>query len=77
MSKEDIQHAVQKSLEAYFADLGDQIPSSIYDMMILTVERPVLEVVMARADGNQSHAADMLGINRNTLRKKLLQHGLL
>jgi Fis family transcriptional regulator len=37
----------------------------------------MLEVVMARAEGNQSHAADMLGINRNTLRKKLQQHDLL
>ncbi len=77
MSKEDIQHVIQKSLEEYFADLDDQTPSGIYDMVLLTVEKPVLEVVMARADGNQSHAAEMLGINRNTLRKKLLQHGLL
>ena len=43
----------------------------------LTVEKPILEVVMLRADGNQSHAAQMLGINRNTLRKKLQEHGLL
>eukprot|EP01038_Epipyxis_sp_PR26KG_P003391 gene3391-4832_t len=46
-------------------------------MVVLTVERPILEVVMTRADGNQSHAAQMLGINRNTLRKKLQEHGLL
>ncbi|MBS1169904.1 MAG: Fis family transcriptional regulator [Burkholderiaceae bacterium] len=77
MSKEDIQQVVRKSLEEYFTDLEDQKPSGIYDMLILTVEKPILEVVMARAGGNQSHAADMLGINRNTLRKKLQQHGLL
>ena len=77
MSKEDIQHVIQKSLEEYFADLDNQAPSGIYDMVLLTVEKPILEVVMARAEGNQSHAAEMLGINRNTLRKKLLQHGLL
>jgi len=41
------------------------------------VEKPMLEMVMTRADSNQSQAADMLGINRNTLRKKLQQHGLL
>jgi Fis family transcriptional regulator len=46
-------------------------------MVVLTVEKPILEVVMHRADGNQSHAAQMLGINRNTLRKKLQEHGLL
>ena len=45
-------------------------------MVVFTVEKPILEAVMVRADGNQSQAADMLGINRNTLRKKLQQHGL-
>jgi Fis family transcriptional regulator len=77
MSKESIQEVVQKSLEDYFNDLGEQKPSNIYDMMLLTVEKPILQVVMTRAEGNQSHAAQMLGINRNTLRKKLQEHGLL
>jgi Fis family transcriptional regulator len=77
MSKESIQEVVQKSLEEYFNDLGEQQASNIYDMVVLTVERPILEVVMTRAEGNQSHAAQMLGINRNTLRKKLQEHGLL
>jgi Fis family transcriptional regulator len=77
MSKESIQEVVQKSLEDYFNDLGEQQASNIYDMVVLTVEKPILEVVMTRADGNQSHAAQMLGINRNTLRKKLQEHGLL
>ena len=77
MSKEKIQDVVQKSLENYFKSLGDQQPHGIYDMVIHAVEVPVLKAVMARADGNQSHAADILGINRNTLRKKLQQHGLL
>jgi Fis family transcriptional regulator len=77
MSKESIQEVVQKSLEDYFNDLGEQKPTNIYDMMLLTVEKPILQVVMTRAEGNQSHAAQMLGINRNTLRKKLQEHGLL
>ena len=77
MSKEHIQDVVRKSLEKYFRDLGEQQPRHVYDMLVLTVERPMLEVVMARAAGNQSLAAEMLGINRNTLRKKLQQHGLL
>lgn len=77
MSKEIIQEVVQKSLEEYFNDLGEQRPSNIYDMMVMTIEKPVLSVVMERAAGNQSHAAEMLGINRNTLRKKLQQHGML
>jgi Fis family transcriptional regulator len=77
MSKESIQQVVQQSLETYFNDLGEQQASNIYDMVVQTVEKPILQVVMLRADGNQSQAADMLGINRNTLRKKLQQHGLL
>ena len=77
MSKESIQEVVQKSLEEYFNDLGEQQATNIYDMVVLTVEKPILQVVMLRADGNQSQAAQMLGINRNTLRKKLQEHGLL
>ena len=77
MSKETIQEVVKKSLEKYFRDLGEQHPSNVYDMVVLTVELPVLEAVMARAEGNQSLAAEMLGINRNTLRKKLQQHSLI
>lgn len=77
MSKDSIQDVVKKSLEKYFRDLGEQQPTNVYEMVITTVEKPILEAVMTRADGNQSHAADMLGINRNTLRKKLQQHGLL
>jgi Fis family transcriptional regulator, factor for inversion stimulation protein len=45
--------------------------------MILGVERPLLEVVMQHAEGNQSKAAEWLGINRNTLRRKLLDHKLI
>jgi Fis family transcriptional regulator, factor for inversion stimulation protein len=77
MSKEKIQDVVQKSLENYFRNLGDQAPTDIYDMVIHAVEVPVLKTAMARAKGNQSYAADILGINRNTLRKKLQQHNLL
>jgi Fis family transcriptional regulator len=46
-------------------------------MIMNAVEKPLLEVVMRQADGNQSKAADWLGINRNTLRRKLADHKLL
>ncbi|MEO8839711.1 MAG: helix-turn-helix domain-containing protein [Herbaspirillum sp.] len=77
MSKDSIQDVVRKSLDKYFHDLGEQLPSNVYEMVITTVEKPLFEAVMVRAAGNQSHAAAMLGINRNTLRKKLQQHDLL
>ena len=77
MNHDNIQDAVLKNLTTYFQDLGEQPASNIYNMVLLAVEKPMFEMVMSRAAQNQSQAADMLGINRNTLRKKLQQHGLL
>ena len=68
---------VRESLDAYFETLADTEPANLHEMLIRAVEKPLLEVVMARARGNQSRAAQWLGLNRNTLRKKLLEHGLL
>ncbi|MBK8523970.1 MAG: Fis family transcriptional regulator [Betaproteobacteria bacterium] len=73
----DISTCVTGALEKYFRDLDGEIPSSIYDMVLKNVEKPMLEVVLRQADGNQTLAAEMLGINRNTLRKKLTEHNLL
>ena len=67
---------VSKSLKRYLKDLNGETPSALYDMVISHVEKPLLEIIMDRADNNQSKAAQMLGINRNTLRKKLRDHGL-
>ena len=69
--------SVRLSLEQYLSDLGDTDPSNMYEMVIRCVERPMLEVVMERAHQNQSKAAQMLGMTRNTLRKKLLSHQLI
>jgi Fis family transcriptional regulator len=67
---------VRDALDAYFTDLRGTEPNGLYALLLATVERPLLEVVMARAEGNQSRAAEWLGINRNTLRRKLLEHKL-
>jgi len=72
-----IDEAVTRSLEKYFRDLDGTPPACVYDMVLRAVERPMLEVVMRQAQGNQVRASEMLGINRNTLRKKLQLHGLL
>jgi Fis family transcriptional regulator len=68
---------VRTSLESYFRDLKGTEPDNLHDMMVRVMEKPLLEVVMHRAEGNQSRAADWLGLNRNTLRKKLLEHKLI
>ena len=77
MSKKNIQECIRDNLEGYFQDLRGAEPHAVYDMVVSAVERPMLEVVMQRAEGNQSKAADWLGINRNTLRRKLLEHKLI
>ena len=76
-SNQNIEQIVRESLEGYFRDLGGEKPNSMYDMVVRLVEKPLLEVVMHQADHNQSRAAEWLGLNRNTLRKKLVDHHLL
>jgi Fis family transcriptional regulator, factor for inversion stimulation protein len=71
-----LEDAVRQALEAYFRDLDGAAPHGVHQMVLDAVEKPLLEVVLRQADGNQSLAAAWLGINRNTLRRKLLQHGL-
>jgi Fis family transcriptional regulator, factor for inversion stimulation protein len=77
MSKNNIEECVRASLEVYFKDLRGNPPSNLYQMMMGIVEKPLLEVVMQHARGNQSRAADWMGLNRNTLRKKLGEHDML
>jgi len=77
MSKKHIEECVRSSLEQYFKDLRGTEPHSVYDMVMQAVEKPMLDVVMRQAEGNQSKAAEWLGINRNTLRRKLLDHKLI
>ena len=77
MSKHNIEQSVRERLGIYFQDLDGSNPHDVYEMVMACVEKPMLEVVLEQAGGNQSLAAEYLGINRNTLRKKLQQHGLL
>jgi len=72
----DIGDCIRRNLNRYFRDLDGESPHAIYDMVIASVERPMLEVVMKQAVGNQTIAADMLGISRSTLRRKLAEYNL-
>ena len=76
-SRPHLEHTIRQTLEQYFRDLDGEDPHSMHDMIVNAVEKPLLDVVMQRAEGNQSKAAQWLGINRNTLRRKLQEHGLL
>ena len=73
----EIGRSVERSLDEYFRKLDGESPSGVYDMVIGHVERALLASVLERANGNQTQAADMLGVNRNTLRAKLTKHKLL
>jgi Fis family transcriptional regulator len=77
VSQTQIDRCIRSTLEQYFQDLRGTEPGGVHEMIIHAVERPLLEVVMAHAEGNQSRAAAWLGINRNTLHRKLREHGLL
>ena len=68
--------SVERSLDEYFRRLDGEPPHGIYDMVIMHVERALISSVMERAGGNQTQAADMLGMNRNTLRTKLSKYGI-
>lgn len=70
----ELSACVRKMMKQYFTDLDGEEATDIYNMVVANVERPLLEVVMHQAEGNQTRAAELLGLNRNTLRKKLSQH---
>lgn len=61
-------------MEDYFHALNGHAPKNLYDLILDQVEPPLLRATLEYCDGNQSKAADMLGLNRATLRKKLKQH---
>ena len=72
--RSEISECIRKNLDKYFRDLDGAKPNPVYDMVLHAVERPMLQIVLREAGGNQTIAAEILGINRNTLRKKMLLH---
>ena len=66
----------ERALSEYFTSLNGHRPAHLYDLVLREVEEPLFRVVLDYAEGNQSRAAGILGINRGTLRKKLKQFGL-
>ncbi|HEY2335924.1 MAG TPA: helix-turn-helix domain-containing protein [Burkholderiales bacterium] len=69
----ELADCVKRSLERYFKDMDGEKPTSIYDMVLKNIEKAMIETVLGKANGNQTLAAEMLGINRNTLRSKMQQ----
>ena len=69
----EVADSVKRSLERYFKDMDGEKPTSIYEMVLKNIEKPMIETVLQHAEGNLTLAAEMLGINRATLRKKMQQ----
>jgi Fis family transcriptional regulator len=69
----ELADCVKRQLERYFKDMDGEKPTSIYEMVLKNIEKPMIETVVGKASGNQSLAAEMLGVTRNTLRKKMRQ----
>jgi len=67
-------HSVAESLDDYFNALNGHAPNGLYDVFLEQVEPPLLRATLRYCDGNQSRAAELLGLNRATLRKKLIQY---
>jgi Fis family transcriptional regulator len=69
--------SVETALERYFKQLDGAKTCDLYNLVLAEVERPLMCAVMAHADQNQSRAAELLGLSRGTLRKKLKIYGLM
>lgn len=69
-----LSHCVTECLDDYFETLNGHAPRELYDTILAQVEPPLLRATLAYCEGNQSRAADILGVNRATLRKKLAQY---
>lgn len=75
-SNEPLRECVREALTDYLNHLNGHAPAALYDLVLQEVEQPLLSTVMQHTGGNQSRAADILGISRSTLRKKLAKYGI-
>ena len=73
---QSIFHCVESALNLYFEDMDGHDPSDLYELVLSQTEKPMLQVVLKQTQGNITRSAEMLGINRATLRKKLKKYDL-
>jgi len=71
-----LSHAVKHSIRRYLYELDGTQPNNMYNLVLKQIEQPLFEAILEHTKGNQSRAAEMLGLNRGTLRKKLRSYNL-
>ncbi|MEN6670737.1 DNA-binding transcriptional regulator Fis [Psychrobacter sp. B38] len=76
-TQEPLRVHVERVVRQYFAMLGDDVPTDLYELVLKQVEEPLLSVVLEQTRGNQTKCAQILGLNRGTLRKKLKTYDLM
>ena len=67
---------VQITISRYLKDMGNTAPENLYQMLLAEIEPPLIEEILKCTKGNQSRAADILGITRNTLRTKMQRYSI-
>lgn len=71
-----LSHAVKHSIRRYLYELDGVHPDNMYELVLRQIEQPLFEAILEHTKGNQSRAAELLGLNRGTLRKKLRTYNL-
>jgi Fis family transcriptional regulator len=71
-----LSHAVKHSIRRYLFELDGTKPNNMYELVLRQIEKPLFEAILENTKGNQSRAAEILGLNRGTLRKKLRSYNL-
>ena len=74
--KQCLSESVRESLESYFETLDGHDTSNLYELFLQKVEKPLLEVVLRKTNGNISRASELLGMNRGTLRNRLKKYSI-
>jgi Fis family transcriptional regulator, factor for inversion stimulation protein len=73
-TRKGLEGALIDALDLYFEQLGNQKPHALYEMVIVAMERPLLHYALDRCEGNITKTSALLGLTRNTLRKKIARH---
>jgi DNA-binding protein Fis len=76
LDKHSLEAVVELKISRFLEQIGTYYPENLHSLIMQKVEKPLISQILRRTGGNQVHASKILGINRNTLRKKMKMYGL-